>query len=45
MLGILANHPQTNKQVEVSNREIKSILEKTVNSLKKDWANKIYDAL
>ena len=41
----LAYHPQTNGQVEVSNREIKSILEKTVNSLKKDWAKKIYDAL
>ena len=32
----LAYHPQTNSQVEVSNREIKSILEKTVNSSKKD---------
>ena len=31
----LAYHPQTNGQVEVSNREIKSILEKTVNSSKK----------
>ena len=28
----LAYHPQTNGQEEVSNREIKSILEKTVNS-------------
>ena len=27
----LANHPQTNGQAEVSNREIKSILEKIVN--------------
>ena len=32
----LAYHPQTNGQAEVSNREIKSILEKTVNSSKKD---------
>ena len=29
----------------MSNREIKSILEKTGNSLKKDWAKKIDDAL
>ena len=29
----------------MSNREIKSILEKTVNSSKKDWAKKIDDAL
>ena len=41
----LAYHPQTNGQAEVSNREIKSILEKTVNSSKKDWAKKIDDAL
>ena len=41
----LAYHPQTNGQAEVSNREIKSILEKTVNILKKDWAKKIDDAL
>ena len=33
----LAYHPQTNGQSEVSNREIKFILEKTVNSSKKDW--------
>ena len=32
----LAYHPQTNGQAEVSNREIKSILEKTVHSSKKD---------
>ena len=41
----LAYHPQTNGQVEVSNREIKSILEQTINSLKKDWAKKIDDVL
>ena len=41
----LAYHPQTNGQVEVSNKEIKSILEKTVNSSKKDWAKKIDDVL
>ena len=31
----LAYHPQTNGQAEVSNREIKSILEKKVNNSKK----------
>ena len=41
----LAYHPQENGQVEVLNREIKSILEKTVNSSRKDWSKKIDDAL
>ena len=41
----LAYHPQSNGQVEVSNREIKSILEKTVNSSRKEWSKKIEDAL
>ena len=41
----LAYHPQSNGQVEVSNREIKKILEKTVNGMRKDWANKIDDSL
>ena len=41
----LAYHPQTNGQVEVSNREIKYILKKTSNSSKRDWAKKIDDAL
>ena len=41
----LAYHPQSNGQAEVSNREIKYILEKTVNSSRKDWSNKIDDAL
>ena len=36
---------QTNEQVEVSNQKIKSILEKMVNSSKKDWDRKIDDAL
>jgi hypothetical protein len=38
-------HPQKSGQVEVSNREIKSILEKTVLTSRKDWAAKLYDAL
>ena len=41
----LAYHPQKNGQEEVSNREIKSILEKTVNNSRKDWSKKIEDAL
>ena len=43
----LAYHPQENSQVEVSNREIKCIMQKkkTVNSSRKDWSNKIDDAL
>ncbi|XP_070003369.1 uncharacterized protein [Nicotiana sylvestris] len=38
-------HPQTSGQVEVSNREIKSVLTKTVNATRTDWAKKIDDAL
>ena len=41
----LAYHPQTNGQAEISNREIKNILEETVNTNKKDWAKKLDDAL
>ena len=40
-----AYHPQTNGQAEVSNREVKSILEKTVNPGRKDWSLKLEDAL
>ena len=42
---VLAYHPQTNGQPEVSNRKIKTILEKIVNGSRKDWAKKIDDAL
>jgi hypothetical protein len=38
-------HPQTSGQNEVSNREIKHILEKTVNSNRKDWSLRLNDAL
>ncbi|CAN6573952.1 unnamed protein product [Malus baccata var. baccata] len=38
-------HPQTSGQVEVSNRELKRILEKTVSSSRKDWSLKLTDAL
>ena len=40
-----AYHPQTSGQVELSNREIKSILQKTVNKSRKNWASKLNDAL
>ncbi|XP_042404504.1 uncharacterized protein LOC121994585 [Zingiber officinale] len=38
-------HPQTNGQAEVSNREVKSILEKTVRPDRKDWSKRLNDAL
>ncbi|KAM2798693.1 hypothetical protein COP1_003620 [Malus domestica] len=38
-------HPQTSGQVEVSNRELKRILEKTVSSSRNDWSLKLTDAL
>jgi hypothetical protein len=38
-------HPQTSGQVEVSNHEIKHILEKTVNPTIKDWSLRLGDAL
>ncbi|KAM1945054.1 hypothetical protein ACFX13_000084 [Malus domestica] len=38
-------HPQTSGQAEVSNREIKQILEKTVGPTRKDWSLHLNDAL
>ena len=38
-------HPQTSGQVELSNREIKTILMKLVNSNMKDWSLKLLDSL
>ena len=38
-------HPQTSGQVEVSNREIKSILQKVVNTSRKDWSLKLDECL
>ncbi|XP_073121422.1 uncharacterized protein [Henckelia pumila] len=40
-----AYHPQSNGQAEVSNREIKSVLEKTVNPTRKYWSLRLDDAL
>ena len=41
----LAYHPQSNGLAEISNKEIKNILEKTINVSKKDWLEKFDDAL
>ncbi|XP_070035390.1 uncharacterized protein [Nicotiana tomentosiformis] len=38
-------HPQASGQVEVSNRDIKSILSKTVNANRTDWSRKLDDTL
>ena len=38
-------HPQTSGQVEVSNRELKRILEKTVQHHRRDWSERLDDAL
>ncbi|CAN6716323.1 unnamed protein product [Malus baccata var. baccata] len=38
-------HPQMNGQAEVSNREIKQILKKTVGPTRKDWSLRLDDAL
>ena len=38
-------HPQTSGKVEVSNRQVKQILEKTVSTNRKDWSIKLVDAL
>ena len=40
-----AYHPQTNGQAEVSNREIKRILQKIVKPHRKDWSTRLQGAL
>ncbi|CAM8917230.1 unnamed protein product [Rhodiola kirilowii] len=40
-----AYHPQTNGQAEISNREIKGILEKMVNPNRKDFSQRLDEAL
>ncbi|RVW80562.1 Retrovirus-related Pol polyprotein from transposon 17.6 [Vitis vinifera] len=38
-------HPQTSRQVELTNREIKNILMKVVITSRKDWSIKLHDSL
>jgi transposase InsO family protein len=38
-------HPQTSGQAETLNKQIKKILQKTVNEMGKGWKNKLLDAL
>nr|CAN70628.1 hypothetical protein VITISV_036144 [Vitis vinifera] len=38
-------HPQTSRQVELANREIKNILMKMVNRSRRDWSIKLHDSL
>ena len=38
-------HPQSSGQVELSKRELKLILQKTVNRSRKNWSKKLDDAL
>jgi transposase InsO family protein len=40
-----AYHPQTNRQAETSNRQLKSILDKTIEKGGKDWSKKLDGAL
>ena len=41
----LAYHPQTNGRAKISNREVKLILEKKMNTNRKDWSRKLDDTL
>nr|GEX63560.1 reverse transcriptase domain-containing protein [Tanacetum cinerariifolium] len=41
----IAYHPQTSGQVEVSNRGLKSILERTIGENRASWSDKLDDAL
>ena len=38
-------HPQSSGQVELSNKELKLILQKTVHRSRKNWSKKVDDAL
>ena len=39
------SHPQTSRQAETSNKQIKNILQKTVKEMGTGWVNKLHDAL
>jgi hypothetical protein len=41
----MAYHPQTNGQTETLNKQLKSILNKTVEKEGKDWSKKLDEAL
>nr|GFA55238.1 reverse transcriptase domain-containing protein [Tanacetum cinerariifolium] len=41
----IAYHPQTSGQVEVSNRGLKRILERTIGENRASWSDKLDDAL
>ena len=41
----LVYHPQENSQAEICNRELKSILEKTVDTNRRDWSSRLDDSL
>ena len=38
-------HPQNSGQIKVSSRQMKLILEKTANRIRKDWTDKLFDGL
>jgi transposase InsO family protein len=38
-------HPQTSGQAETSNKQIKNILQKTVNQMSRSWRSKLSEAL
>ena len=40
-----AYHPQTNGQAELANKELKHILEKTVDSNPKKWSSRLTDVV
>jgi hypothetical protein len=38
-------HPQTSGQAETSNKQIKNILQKTIDQMGRNWKNKLLEAL
>ncbi|XP_042400941.1 uncharacterized protein LOC121990967 [Zingiber officinale] len=45
LLLLITHHPQTNGQDKVSNREVKSILKRTLGHDRKDWSRRLEEAL